>query len=228
MIDDSTAIQKVVQLAFSEFELDISFSHTIAEAAQLVKRKTYDFMILDVGLDRSEDLVAIKEFYQACQKQSQYVLLLLGSLVQKHEPKLKDIGFKQFLKKPFQGSQLLDVVRKLMGEKLQLKMEAEDDKVGEHLSEMPPLPMMQSMQRETRGEKAFPEVDLPPAPITQKIIESINFKEIAKPLEGEIPQHIKNVVEAYCEKYFVKVARDVITEEIRKLAQERSRLFQEN
>ena len=120
-------------------------------------------------------------------------------------------------------------------EATQIRVQHLPEKTSESLRQDPPAvqsatPIHQtidSVLQERRGTMTEPDTASLPAVTYKPSIDEIKII-IDTELRELIAAHIRESVEEYCAKQFTQLARDIITAEIRRLTEERSRLLVDN
>lgn len=116
VIDDSTTIQKVVQLAFAKLDLDVSFASSFLEATNEVNSRPPNVVIADStlpGMKGPEDYSNLRR-----KLGSTPFIILIGSYDGVSEDGFRSYGFDHFLRKPFEASDLVNCVELAVGHSL--------------------------------------------------------------------------------------------------------------
>ena len=111
--DDSSTIQKVIKIAFSPFEVDILEAASYIEALAAVGRGAPDVLIIDASLPGArgpQDFAKLKADAGGAP-----LLLLVGTYEAVDEVAFRNAGFEQILKKPFESSDIVATVDRLLG-----------------------------------------------------------------------------------------------------------------
>ncbi len=122
VIDDSSTIQRVIKLAFQGYDVVISEADSCQEAAREIMSHPPSLVIADAalgGVQGVQDFLALK-----AQAPQAPFIILEGSYDNIDEAQFRGAGFQHFLKKPFDGAQLLSVTRQALGRALPYRGEA--------------------------------------------------------------------------------------------------------
>jgi CheY-like chemotaxis protein len=119
--DDSSTIQKVIKIAFSRLKIDIveasSFLESIsALSARSGTDKMPDMIIVDASLPGARSPADFRRLSDDCNGAP--VLLLIGSYEAVNEDDFRAAGFTNFLKKPFESSDIVAVAEQLLDDHL--------------------------------------------------------------------------------------------------------------
>jgi CheY-like chemotaxis protein len=113
VIDDSATIQRVIKLAFQDFNVAITEAESCPEASQELARVTPTLVIADAalaGVQSVQDFVALQQIAP-----SSIFVILEGSYDHIDEAQFRSAGFRHFLKKPFDAAQLIATTRQALG-----------------------------------------------------------------------------------------------------------------
>lgn len=116
VIDDSSTIQRVIKLAFQDYDVIISEADSCPEAMREIARIAPTLVIADAavaGVQSVQDFVNLRN--QA--PQTPFVIIE-GSYDNIDATQFRTAGFSHFLKKPFDASQILAVTRQALGRAL--------------------------------------------------------------------------------------------------------------
>jgi CheY-like chemotaxis protein len=122
VIDDSSTIQRVIKLAFQGYDVVISEADSCQEAAREIMSHTPSLVIADAalgGVQGVQDFLNLK-----AQAPQAPFIILEGSYDNIDEAQFRAAGFQHFLKKPFDGAQLLSITRQALGRALPYRGEA--------------------------------------------------------------------------------------------------------
>lgn len=122
VIDDSSTIQRVIKLAFQGYDVAISEADSCQEAAREIMSHTPSLVIADAalgGVQGVQDFLSLK-----AQAPQAPFIILEGSYDNIDEAQFRAAGFQHFLKKPFDGAQLLSITRQALGRALPYRGEA--------------------------------------------------------------------------------------------------------
>ncbi len=255
VIDDSSTIQRVIKLAFQDYDVQIMEADSCVDGARELMRSPHSLVIVDAsvaGAQGVQDFVSLRNLVP-----STPFVILQGSYDAIEESSFVQVGFQYFLKKPFDGAQLLHVTRQALGRALPARL-------GEEVP-VPPPPPKAEKTRFGREEKTvvggidlgIDEVKPAPArpaarmaPFSQTLQDELvspaveafaqsrrelgsrGFGSAAGPagliepvLREELEKTVRQAVEDYCRKNFASLAREMIGKELERLTQERSRLL---
>jgi CheY-like chemotaxis protein len=122
VIDDSSTIQRVIKLAFQGYDVVISEADTCQEAAREIMVHPPSLVIADAalgGVQGVQDFLSLR-----AQAPAAPFIILEGSYDNIDEAQFRAAGFQHFLKKPFDGAQLLSITRQALGRALPYRGEA--------------------------------------------------------------------------------------------------------
>ncbi|WP_141732107.1 response regulator [Oligoflexus tunisiensis] len=122
VIDDSSTIQRVIKLAFQGYDVVISEADTCQEAAREIMAHPPSLVIADAalgGVQGVQDFLALR-----ARAPGAPFIILEGSYDNIDEAQFRSAGFLHFLKKPFDGAQLLSITRQALGRALPYRGEA--------------------------------------------------------------------------------------------------------
>jgi CheY-like chemotaxis protein len=111
--DDSTTIQKVIQLAFEGQNSDLVFVTSFIEVLSEVTKTQYGAIICDAslsGLSTDDDFKKLKQSVGQTP-----IIILKGSFDNTDEDLLKAAGLAKILQKPFEASQIVSMVTEATG-----------------------------------------------------------------------------------------------------------------
>ncbi len=113
VIDDSATIQRVIKLAFQDYDVLISEADSIQDALRELARNPSTLVIADAalsGVQSVQDFVRLKEAAA-----TPAFIVLEGSYDHIDENQFRSAGFRYFLKKPFDANQLISITREALG-----------------------------------------------------------------------------------------------------------------
>lgn len=151
VIDDSATIQRVIKLAFQDYDVQISEADSVQEALRELTKNPSSLVIADAalaGVQSVQDFVRLRDASAGAA-----FVVLEGSYDHIDEGQFRSAGFRHFLKKPFDASQLIATTREALGRGV--------PKQGEVLVENLPPPAPHSRPFSLVEEEASP---LPPPP----------------------------------------------------------------
>lgn len=305
--DDSLTIQKVIKIALSRFAVDVICVESLTELISSASKGPFHAIITDASLPGAYGVDDFKKLTSAFPGVP--VILLVGSYETIDEQGFKNEGFSHFFKKPFEASDIVKVISKVLGHELgrsqtptaaqpkspapqkldqkPIAMEEESPPesvasiMAEEGTEIPLTPI--EIDEKLRGKPAFsldslkepaqresqPPQDtqaprpkgLPPIPKelpfdlgqndegeerqaedsfqkipththtkpTRAVAPPNDFDEpAAEALREELAPLVRKAVQEYCDKHFPELAREIITNEIRRLADEKTRYLVDN
>ncbi len=113
VIDDSATIQRVIKLAFQDYDVLINEADSIQDALRELARNSSTLVIADAalsGVQSVQDFVRLKEAAA-----TPAFIILEGSYDHIDENQFRSAGFRYFLKKPFDANQLISITREALG-----------------------------------------------------------------------------------------------------------------
>ncbi len=153
VIDDSTTIQRVIKLAFQDYDVHIAEADSCVDGTRELMRQPPSLVIVDAsvaGAQSVQDFVSLRNLVP----ETPFVILQ-GSYDSFHEMQFAQAGFQYFLKKPFDGAQLMQVTRQALGRAL-------PPRLGEE-GLVPPPPPLSGPQSTERSPKSLREEAKAPA-----------------------------------------------------------------
>ncbi len=116
VIDDSSTIQRVIKLAFQDYDVIITEADSCAEAGREMQRVAPNLVIADAAVTGAQ---SVQDFVNLRNQVPQTPFIILeGSYDNIDESHFRGAGFFHFLKKPFDAVQLLAVTRNALGRAL--------------------------------------------------------------------------------------------------------------
>lgn len=265
--DDSTTIQKVIKIALSKHDMEVVSAGSYIEAINEVSKTKFAILIIDANLPGVRGVGELKKLQEDANGVP--VLILCGTYENIDEETFRSAGFREFLKKPFESSDVVKAVSGALGQDLppiggglglsagktseEAKLAAmtmsskfpndfsglvfsldDDNNIPLAGVKMPGSPITDEKRR---GQKAFDDGNFtlappPPPPVyTPRKMEKEPIKvEKALPTlpldtlpREELDALVREAVEQYCARHFPEIAREVITAELRRLADEKAR-----
>lgn len=244
--DDSAAIQKVIKIAFSHYDVDVLVASSYIEAKELAGRERPKVVIADATLIGSNGAADIKKLQTLAP--GSVLLLLLGTYETINEEDFKKHGIRHFLKKPFDVNDIIACLMDKLGVALSkrarkqtrsndpsfdLQVQASSESFQSlsleesHVSglhELAGLTPPSFVEKEAKGLPAFQvgeekRVSREPTapPKTRDIDSGVSSKELK--------EYIKEAVSDYCRDNFKEIAKEIITKELRRLADEKSQFL---
>ena len=135
VIDDSSTIQRVIKLAFQGYDVHITEADSCQEAAREMMASQPSLVIADAalgGVQGVQDFLSLK-----AQAPNAPFIILEGSYDNIDEAQFRAAGFRHFLKKPFDGSQLLSITRQALGRALPYRVKPPWQLPLEHRNPLP-------------------------------------------------------------------------------------------
>ena len=119
VVDDSNTIQKVIRIALSKFALEVVSAGSYAEALGTIAEVQPDVILADcalVGTQGAQDFTRL-----ALEAGGAPVILLVGSFEDFDEQTFRSSGFRLFVHKPFESTDIVKAVGDALGTPLSLK-----------------------------------------------------------------------------------------------------------
>jgi len=147
VVDDSATIQKVIKIAFSRHQVQVIAVNTVVEAVAALRRDPADVLIIDAGLPGISQASDFQRVTRECPEAK--MLMLLGSYESIDEQELIAAGFDQFLRKPFESSDIIAKVKVMLGRDLDLRQTASPqtnpfEQALPSVAQIPPPPPLQT------------------------------------------------------------------------------------
>ena len=195
--DDSAAIQRVVQVSLAPFALDVVSADNFPAALDQIKARAIDLVIVAADLAATP---SPSDLHKLTAANKVPLILLMSSYGQTDKKTLQELGFQQFLQKPFDHREL----RRMVAQNLQL--EPLEPKTF-------PLEDKDIADMEGGDEKCTTvEIPAPPVPAPSESTEERDEAFTAL---------VKKAVFEYCQNNFPQIAREAVLDEIRRLQGEK-------
>ena len=227
--DDSPAIQKVMARFLGEGSgISLVSAMNYREACSLARLKRPSAIVVDPHLNGAEGLEDLKKLIGISDCPA---LLIYGTYDEVDRGEYSAVGFSSFLKKPFDRESLHRVLEELG---LSPQVAAKPD------------PEAFEMPRPEDVEEPFasdsPEIHLPPGLLETKgpgvritraasdqekestemnSIEALTPTPLIDPKQWQ--RQLREQVEDYCRDHFKEMAKEILTEELRRLAGEKTK-----
>lgn len=156
VIDDSATIQRVIKLAFQDYDVMITEADSIGEALRELATTPASLVIVDAALAGVQSVQDFSRIHQSSPKSA--FVILEGSYDHIDESQFRSAGFRHFLKKPFDAAQLIAITKEALGRSIPHRF----------LDEAPPIPKPFILPEEIRDHAP------PPPPVARPYIEEVN------------------------------------------------------
>ena len=236
--DPSPTIRKIVRITLDEYQdktLEVTCRADLDDALEKVDPSLVILGLVDGGFNMSQATGFSPELLQKS-------LLLYSQQADRTEKDWKELGFLHVLEKPFTSEQLIESVRKVMGDQAKPTSQAKADEKNQEKSPLPPqaqnvfqeqLKMLDErsevLQRQSvpvpppiktaEKQEPLPAQDLVKAEFS--IVEDTQNLESPAELSPEMKDFLREEMARYCEKEFPKLAKEVIAVELKKLVEQR-------
>lgn len=252
LADDSEAIQKVIKIAFSGYNVCFHAASTFVDATELSRQTSLDLIIADAQLTGTHKPTDFHDLLSLAPKAA--IILLEGSYDKIDRTSFEKVGLTHFIKKPFESNHLIAYIKSHF--KLNLTRghsidntnyiptppTPTDQIAGLNGQDLIPPPPPSELLR-AKEEPAIPP--LPPLPINnpQDIKTDTHpfraskekgtyQKKVAADWEIIIRQELEKLlpvmIEQFCRNNFEPIAKRVIKSELQRLAEERLRHIIDN
>ena len=188
--DDSEPVQKAIQIALEPYSVEIFEASSFVEALNICKKKSPNLIIADASLTGTD---APKEFKTMSNTAGEVpVLLLEGSFEPIDKEGFEAIGLNCFLKKPFNISEIEQVIKEQMHISLPVKgqegktQEEPIPKKMDRVPPPPPPPPIASRPPSTSWESQLVESDLQ---LDLSMTDEFDDDSIATGPEEELPMN---------------------------------------
>jgi CheY-like chemotaxis protein len=188
VIDDSSTIQKVIQIALEPFNIAVTTANSYLEAISETNRATPDLVIADAslpGIKGADD-------YAQLQRRLKGVpfIILEGSYEGMDEEAFREHGFRWFLRKPFEAQELLSEVERALQHPIESRQtqQAAGQRVGNGPipgPPPPPPPPPKAKMKAQSNHDQFAETDDPTKVQTSPPAMSLNLDGFADHDESE-------------------------------------------
>ncbi len=223
LIDNSPAMQKVMHLAFSGYIVKIETKSMHDEIEVFLTTKKPDLVFVDAQLLE----LSMQKILATLQASLHFPLVILhGQSDFIDQTRLKSVGLNRLstLKKPFDFNGLKQTVEAILGRPL-------EKEIAKTPHFVPPPPTAAQVPSHLLREKKPDKVTTPsPEPAVEKLthtmMESLPHatSNIEKLLKDELLRKGEHQIEDFCKNQLPQLAKQIILEEIRRLAQERLRV----
>ncbi|RYZ55936.1 MAG: response regulator [Proteobacteria bacterium] len=157
VIDDSATIQRVIKLAFQDYDVMITEADSIGEALRELATTPASLVIVDAALAGVQSVQDFSRIHQSSPKSA--FVILEGSYDHIDESQFRSAGFRHFLKKPFDAAQLIAITKEALGRSIPHRF----------LDEAPPIPRPFILPEEIRDHSP------PPPPVARPYTEDVNI-----------------------------------------------------
>jgi CheY-like chemotaxis protein len=113
VIDSSPAVRRMVEQISTPAGYDVVGFQDGPTALEAARKLSPNLIITDYHLDNMTFSGFCKEVHKLDNLTETYIIALTGATDKLDESHLKSLGFKAFLKKPFQSDNLLDIIKDL-------------------------------------------------------------------------------------------------------------------
>lgn len=113
LADDSTTIQKVIQLSFADEEFEIHTFSNGTGALEFLRNYGSDIVLADISLPHLDGYDLCREIRQDPRTSGLPVVLLAGTFEPFDAERAQEVGYTSLLVKPFETGRLVDLVKKL-------------------------------------------------------------------------------------------------------------------
>jgi CheY-like chemotaxis protein len=235
--DDSSPIQKVIKIAFSRYPVEIFVASSLSEVLRDGSKIRPDLLIIDASLPGIASVVDINRVLDQLGKPP--TIALLGSFESIAVNDLLTLERSQILRKPFDTAQLVSLASGFVPTLLNQNavfdlgppstpLASEPEKKGlpaftleEVAPQVPPPPV-----------KVETKIEIPPAPrpIAPPVVETIETIESIEEMVSnqDIKKMVREAVDEFCRANLKNILREVISAELKKLADEKSRHLVDN
>jgi CheY-like chemotaxis protein len=113
LADDSTTIQKVIQLSFAEEDFEIQIFSNGTGALEYIRNYSADIVLADISLPHLDGYDLCREIRQDPRTGDLPVVLLAGTFEPFDAERALEVGYTSLLVKPFETGKLVELVKKL-------------------------------------------------------------------------------------------------------------------
>lgn len=122
VIDDSSTIQKVIRIAFAPYDVRIDAAGHFVEGLNAARQLQPDLILADANL---AGVRSVRDFQRlASEARGVPLVLLYGSYDQVDEQLFREAGFTMFIRKPFDSSDIVLNVKRVLGHDFARKADA--------------------------------------------------------------------------------------------------------
>lgn len=157
LADDSAAMQKIVAIALEPFDVNLQSAASYADVYRRIENFRPEVLVISgmlPGIANMSQMQVLAESLGGIP-----IVIVIGSYDEINEDDLREQGFANFLKKPFDSATLVQVLREKCGLRLPLKAQADQ------MSPLPPPPPPTFAPiRESVSETSLPVFEISPPP----------------------------------------------------------------
>ncbi|HTQ03992.1 MAG TPA: response regulator [Polyangiaceae bacterium] len=113
-VDDSVSLRKLVAQTLAGAGHDVAEAANGADALSTAKQKTFDLIISDLNMPGMDGLSFVRQLRQLAAYRTVPVLILTTEMDPAKKKEAKEAGATGWLVKPFDPSQLLATIRKVL------------------------------------------------------------------------------------------------------------------
>lgn len=148
VIDDSATIQRVIKLAFQDYDVLITEADSVQEGLRELSGSPPTLVIADAALAGVQSVHDFSRLQQTSPTSA--FVILEGSYDHIDESQFRGAGFRHFLKKPFDAHQLITITRDALGRAIPHRFEASESMAP------PPTPGVPTFSLNDEGGKSPP------------------------------------------------------------------------
>lgn len=112
IIDDSVTMRKVIALALKSINYDYSEAENGEKALELLSNNTYDFFLIDLNMPGMNGIELVKEIKKNPRHAKIPIIILTTEQDEKLKNESKNSGANDWITKPFQKEQLIELINK--------------------------------------------------------------------------------------------------------------------
>ena len=115
VVDDSVTVRKVTSRVLEREGFVVATAKDGVEATEILAEVKPDLMLLDIEMPRMDGF-EVARVVRSSEEFSQLPIIMISSRTgEKHQQRARDIGVNEFLGKPYQEDQLLNLLDELLG-----------------------------------------------------------------------------------------------------------------
>ncbi|WLD58243.1 Hpt domain-containing protein [Salinispirillum sp. LH 10-3-1] len=114
VVDDSVTVRKVTSRLLTRNGMEVITAKDGADAMLLLQDHVPDIILLDIEMPRMDGFEVANRVRHTERLQSIPIIMITSRTGQKHKDRALEIGVNDYMGKPFQESQLLDAIQRLV------------------------------------------------------------------------------------------------------------------
>src|SRR5690606_9224487 len=115
VVDDSITVRRVTQRLLERYGMRVITAKDGVDALALLQEHTPDVMLLDIEMPRMDGYELATNVRNDARIRDIPIIMITSRTGEKHRNRAMEIGVNSYLGKPFQETELLEEIAKLVG-----------------------------------------------------------------------------------------------------------------